>query len=185
MKRLFLLFFLGIPCILSAQNYNSKRITRLYATPVQRTYYVKERYFKGNLYVEGQAVQKIYSNKNRIELKKGPWKWYYKNGQLKDSIFYSDMGLPSGIEIRYRKNGTISQLVDYGTSTNFKVKERNWLLTIPLDYTITYYFEKPNIPQRVEVFVNQKKSGKWQKFDKSGKLISEKNYVKGKLISPP
>ncbi len=182
MRRL-LLLLLFVPCVLKAQNYNSQRISRLFNKPVERTYYVKERYHNGKLYVEGQAVQKIYSLKKRIELKRGPWKWYYRNGKVKDSVFFSDMGLPIGVELRYHSNGSIDEKVDYDTSTNFTIKERNWLIAIPRDYTKITYYKEPNIPRRIEVFVNKKKSGTWEYFDRNGTLIKKRNYVKGKLVS--
>ena len=132
MKKFLFLFLVAFPAVLFSQNYNSKRMTRLFEKPVERSYYVKERYYKGNLYVEGQAVQKIYSLKKRVELKKGPWKWYYRNGRVKDSLFYSDFGLPTGIETRYNSDGTISETIDYGTSTNFKIRDKNWLTATSL-----------------------------------------------------
>lgn len=183
MKKLFLLLAFLFPAFIFAQSSKSKKFSSLYAKPVERKYYVKERYFRGNLYVEGQAVQKIYSKKKRVELKRGPWKWYYKNGQVKDSLFYSDMGLPTGVETKYRSDGSIAEKIDFGTSTNFIIKERNWLTTIAKDYTRIYYFKNPNIPRETTTFLNRKKSGLWQKFDTNGKLVSEKKYERGKLIS--
>ena len=144
---------------------------------------MKERYYKGNLYVEGLAVQKVFSKKKRVELKRGPWKWYYRNGQVKDSVFYTDLGLPTGIAIKFNNDGTILEKTDYGTSLNFKIRERNWLTTIAKDYTKTYYYKEPNIPQKKVTYLDKKKSGNWQYFDKNGKLISEENYENGKLIS--
>lgn len=180
MRHYLLSLFLFIAVSGFAQNYNSKRITRLFEKPVERSYYVKERYHNGRLYVEGQAVQKIYSKKNRVELKRGAWKWYYRSGQLKDSVFYNDMGLPQGIALHYRRNGTIAEAVDYGTSTNFKVRERNWLVAIPKDYSRTSYYENPNVPRKTEHYLNKKKDGLWQKFDEEGKVIEAVRYSKGK-----
>ena len=174
---------LQIPSFAFSQNYNSKRLTRLFDKPVERTYYVKERYYKGNLYVEGQAVQKIYSLKKRVELKKGPWKWYYRNGKVKDSLFYSDFGLPTGVEVKYNSDETIFEKIDYGTSTNFKIKDKNWLKAIPKDYTRTFYHKEPNIPKKTVTYLNKKKHGTWQNFDKNGNLTSEKIYENGKLKS--
>ncbi len=183
MKRIALLILLGFPIFGVAQSRDNKRITSLYEKPVERKYYVKERYYKGNLYVEGQAVQKIFSKKKRVELKRGAWKWYYKNGQLKDSVFYSDLGLPTGIATKYFSDGSIQEQIDYGTSTNFKIRERNWLTTIAKDYSRTYYYKNPNVPKKTTYYLNKKKSGTWKTFDTSGKLLSEKVYENGKLQS--
>ena len=183
MKKIVLLILLVCPVFAFSQIQKSKKFSRLFDKPIERKYYVKERYRKGNLYVEGQAVQKIFSKKKRVELKRGPWKWYYKNGQLKDSIFYTDLGLPSGIETRYYHDGSISEIVDYGNSTNFIIRERNWLTTIAKDYTKTYYHKSPNVPRKKTSYLNKKKSGTWQSFDKNGKLVSEKVYKNGRLIS--
>ena len=182
MRSYFLFLFLLLTGASFAQSYNSKRITKLFEKPIEKSYYVKERFHNGKLYVEGLAVQKIYSKKNRIELKRGACKWYYRTGQLKDSIFYNDMGLPTGTALRYRKNGTISEKIDYGTSSNFKVKERNWLVAIPQDYSITTYLEKPNVPQKREVFKARKKDGVFQYFDLNGNVIEERKFSKGKRL---
>ena len=182
MKKLFLLLAILLPAFLFAQS-SKKKFSNLYAKPVERKYYVKERYFRGNLYVEGQAVQKIFSKKKRVELKRGPWKWYYRNGQVKDTLFYSDMGLPTGVETKYSSDGKILETIDYGTSTNFIIKERNWLTTIAKDYTRTYYYKNPNIPKETNTFLNKKRNGVWQTFDKTGKVIYERKYEKGRLIS--
>jgi antitoxin component YwqK of YwqJK toxin-antitoxin module len=183
MKHCFFLFLLVCPLLLFAQKTRNSTINQLFEKPVERRYYVKERYYKGNLYVEGQAVQKIYSKKKRIELKRGPWKWYFRNGQVKDSAFYSDFGLPTGIEIKYNSDGSLHEKIDYGTSTNFKIRERNWLTTIAKDYTRTFYHKGLNTPKKTVTYLNKKKEGTWQKFDTKGNLIWEKTYSSGKLIS--
>jgi hypothetical protein len=130
MKKFYVLLLFLAPLLLSAQTSKSKKFNQLYSKPIERKYYVKERYYKGNLYVEGEAIQKVYSKKKRVELKRGPWKWYHRNGQLKDSVFYTDAGLPTGVETLYNSDGSIHQTIDYGTSTNFIIRERNWLTTI-------------------------------------------------------
>ena len=183
MKKIFLLILLQTPLLLLAQTYNSKPITRLYDKPVERTYYATEKYYNGKLMVEGQIVQKIFSLKKRLELKRGVWKWYYRNGQVQDSVFYSDYGFPRGIETRYHYNGTIYMKLDYDTSTNFKIKQRSKLWVIPKDYSQTYFYRSPNIPKRTQVFLNGKKHGSWKYFDKKGNPVKEKMYEKGKLIS--
>ena len=131
----------------------------------------------------GLAEKKIFSKKKRVELKRGPWKWYYKSGQLKDSIFYSDFGLPTGLETKYASDGSILETIDYGSSMNFKIRERNWLTTIAKDYTRTYYHKTPNVPRQTMVYLNKKKHGTWKTFDLYGKVLKEKIYENGKLIS--
>ncbi|HRH03441.1 MAG TPA: hypothetical protein PLN13_09150 [Bacteroidia bacterium] len=185
MKNFYVLLLFLAPYLLLAQTSKSKKFNQLYSKPIERKYYVKERYYKGNLYVEGEAIQKVFSKKKRVELKRGPWKWYHRNGQLKDSVFYTDAGLPTGVETLYNSDGTIHQTIDYGTSTNFIIRERNWLTTIAKDYTRTYYYKAPNIPKKTQVYKNRKKDGVWKTYDTNGKVISEKSYSKGKLITNP
>lgn len=173
------------PCYCRRKHQNRKNLTSFIVSLLSENIMWKSVITKGICTLKEKQFKKFIVRKKRVELKRGPWKWYHRNGQLKDSVFYTDAGLPTGIETLYNSDGSIHQTIDYGTSTNFIIRERNWLTTIAKDYTRTYYYKTPNIPKKTQVYKNKKKDGVWKTYDTNGKVISEKTYSKGKLISNP
>jgi hypothetical protein len=69
--------------------------------------------------VHAQSLEVHYKTDNGEKYKYiGPYKTYYRNGNLRSYAFYDFDGSRQGLKYEYYKNGTLRNLIDFGINKN-------------------------------------------------------------------
>jgi antitoxin component YwqK of YwqJK toxin-antitoxin module len=149
-----------------------------------------------NFYEHGQVEREFKS-----EFNKGSMNIYYPSGKPRAQIEYESKSGQAEVirETDYFENGQVEFTEEYDKDGVYVVRnfffengkpQSSLQVADPKKklYDSKEYFENGNIKEQGQLHYNKgigdfQKEGKWQEYDKDGKLIAERVYSKGDLAS--
>ena len=117
---------------------------------------------------EGLLLQEI--NFFKEDKREGPYKYYFKNGQLSQKGNYKE-GFQDGLWVDYHENGNLNCEGSYKPNG-----ERNWNPNIGIKHGLwKWYYENGQLESEGE-YKNGLKDGNWEFYWDNGKIQSEGSF---------
>ncbi len=186
MQMKFLICFLilsAAPIYLYSQNQAETDTSVMLYPTITKEFFQKKTYRNKNTKTEGKISQRQFSSDYDLQFMVGMWKSYYRNGQLKDSIYYDINSQIVGTTKSFYKNGFLRRITDFDTLAHFKYKNNVVLSQVIVKhdgyYKKVYSKHKKDLLLNEGLIMNYRKTGQWKYYNDSGKLTKEVFYEDG------